>query len=275
MQLSNKICQLGSARLTDRQFVIMQFDGKTKTKTWIPDHMSCVARVRCGEVELKLTLTPKFLAKPLQAALLDPFLGAYNKRAAQPINWEAVKCVKIDGVTVYDPHVIARSVLTGEHSVQLVTTIESDLSQSFFAAAKGAEGSEAGMHDYTGINPGLISAAEKAVEKLLEMPTPVSRPPDPDMMRRCGKAFGAIAGKEEVASRTQILSAFLADVTVRNLCFLSFSKSIAHRVWKSRFSTMIPGHWAASEMAVALVCVSHALSCVSQVKRCSTGLCGS
>eukprot|EP00966_Prymnesium_polylepis_P288268 6658460-Prymnesium_polylepis.2 len=36
--------------------------------------------VRCGDVELKITLTDKWLAKPLADALIEPFLGAYAKK---------------------------------------------------------------------------------------------------------------------------------------------------------------------------------------------------
>ena len=39
-----------------------------------------VCRTVCGSVELNITLTAKFLAKPLKDALLTPFLGAYNKK---------------------------------------------------------------------------------------------------------------------------------------------------------------------------------------------------
>lgn len=40
----------------------------------------CIARVRLGQVDLKLTLTAKFLAKPFGEAVLTPFLKVYNKK---------------------------------------------------------------------------------------------------------------------------------------------------------------------------------------------------
>ena len=40
-----------------------------------------IIRVKCNEIELKLTLAAKFLAKPLAEALLTPFLSAYSKKA--------------------------------------------------------------------------------------------------------------------------------------------------------------------------------------------------
>jgi len=38
--------------------------------------------VKCGEVQLKLTMTPKFMVKTLDVAVLKPFLGAYSKKLA-------------------------------------------------------------------------------------------------------------------------------------------------------------------------------------------------
>ena len=35
---------------------------------------NCVATVSSGEVMLKLTLTPKFMVRPLRDAVLNPFL---------------------------------------------------------------------------------------------------------------------------------------------------------------------------------------------------------
>ena len=45
-----------------------------------PPPEKVVARVRCGEVELKLTLTAKFLARSLSDALISPFLRAFDKK---------------------------------------------------------------------------------------------------------------------------------------------------------------------------------------------------
>ena len=51
------------------------------TKVVVPAPTKCVVHARCGSVDLKVTLTAKFLAKPLTDVLLAPFLKAYCKRA--------------------------------------------------------------------------------------------------------------------------------------------------------------------------------------------------
>jgi len=58
--------------------------------------------VRCGEVELQLTLTAKFLKRPFAAAVIGPFIGAYSKRvsADPPVTAADVTVVLIDGVAV-------------------------------------------------------------------------------------------------------------------------------------------------------------------------------
>lgn len=63
-----------------------------------------VALVRCADVELKLTLTAKFLAKPLRDALMVPFLKAYSKKqaAAADTTVDDVAVVEIDGEPVAD-----------------------------------------------------------------------------------------------------------------------------------------------------------------------------
>ena len=57
--------------------------------------------LRCPP-QLKLTLTPKFLAKPLDAALITPFLGAYNKKMkdATPLTAADLARVEVDGKVV-------------------------------------------------------------------------------------------------------------------------------------------------------------------------------
>ena len=64
----------------------------------------CAATVVCGDVKLKLTLTPKFMEKPLSDALLAPFLKAYSKKAAlaAPATVDDVATVKVDGELIDD-----------------------------------------------------------------------------------------------------------------------------------------------------------------------------
>ena len=55
----------------------------------------CEVRVRCEEVELKLTLTPKFLAKSLTDALVAPFLKAFSKRTGRDTTAADVERVQL------------------------------------------------------------------------------------------------------------------------------------------------------------------------------------
>mmetsp|Transcript_17201 Transcript_17201/g.28826 ORF Transcript_17201/g.28826 Transcript_17201/m.28826 type:complete len:231 (-) Transcript_17201:63-755(-) len=57
----------------------------------------CIARVHCGETNLKVTLTPKFLVKTLAEAMVSPCLKAYNKRAEHVVSLNDVERVEIDG----------------------------------------------------------------------------------------------------------------------------------------------------------------------------------
>ena len=63
-----------------------------------------VCETKCAAVTLKITLTSKFLAKPLVDALLNPFLGAFNKKNkdAAPLAAADLVGVQVDGVTVAD-----------------------------------------------------------------------------------------------------------------------------------------------------------------------------
>ena len=56
--------------------------------------------VSCNTIKLKLTLTEKQLERSLLAAVVEPFLGAYNKRAPTPLASDQLKGVTIDGVDV-------------------------------------------------------------------------------------------------------------------------------------------------------------------------------
>ena len=69
--------------------------GKTVTQNkWL---------VRCGDIELKLTLNEKWLAKPISAALIKPFLGAYAKKVGEsPLEPEDVARVHANGLLVSD-----------------------------------------------------------------------------------------------------------------------------------------------------------------------------
>ena len=71
-----------------------------------------VAIVECLSVKLKLTLGEKLLQKSLQDAVVEPFLGAYKKRAG-PLTAEQLTSVEVDGVAC-DPDTTAGELLTGD-----------------------------------------------------------------------------------------------------------------------------------------------------------------
>lgn len=71
--------------------------------------------VECGPIQLKLTLTPKWLGKSLQDAVITPFLGAYNKRSAVKLDVAELLRVEVDGTPVSDWSAPAESILTNEN----------------------------------------------------------------------------------------------------------------------------------------------------------------
>lgn len=87
----------------------------------------CICRVRCGRVELKLTLSEKLLVKPLTAAVLTPFLGAYNKKVGGVVTVDTLVAVTIDGIAVEDFSVRAGEALPEEtHKLELTLRAEGD-----------------------------------------------------------------------------------------------------------------------------------------------------
>ena len=56
--------------------------------------------VKLAEVELKLTLTPKFLARSLNDAAIKPFLNAYNKKTGSAVSLDELSRIEADGVEV-------------------------------------------------------------------------------------------------------------------------------------------------------------------------------
>lgn len=65
-----------------------------------PAPTKCAVRVRCRDVELKLTLSPKLLEKPLSDGLVAPFLKAFCTRTKADVSVDDVVRVEIDGVVV-------------------------------------------------------------------------------------------------------------------------------------------------------------------------------
>lgn len=79
-----------------------------------PREHDLVATVSCFHVTLRLTLTPKLLARPLNDALVAPFLKAYSKKAGVA-GVADVAAVRVDGTEV-DATLPAGSLLFGERA---------------------------------------------------------------------------------------------------------------------------------------------------------------
>jgi hypothetical protein len=197
-------------------------------------------RTRCGEVELKITLTPKFLLKPLRDALIEPFLKVHNKRAAAPVSWEQIVCIKVDGMTL-DTQAAADSepcerLLTKEHvHVVLLTSLPATLLDALFEVAREFE--EITYENYHSQPPKPMS------HELIRIARAASdvegAAPDPDALRRANNAFEHVSGGDAAVSSAQVRAALLRDEYVRNLCFPSTS---AHtRVLSDKVQRMSAG----------------------------------
>lgn len=184
---------------------------------------SVAVRVKCGDVELKLTLTQKFLAKPLRDACIEPFLRVHNKRAPEAVSWEQIKCIKLDGYalgpTVKDEGVLSSALLRKEtHSLELLVSVPATLFEALMAVAREEE--EITHENYQNPPPrkltkSLIRIATAAAEQAQGAGEPL----DADTMRRCSNAFEAIGGGQTTLSGSKAREALLMDEHVRSLCF--------------------------------------------------------
>ena len=82
-----------------------------------------ICRVVCDGVELKLTLTPKFLEKTLVDALINPYLGVFNKKRPDdpPVTADSLKRVEVNAKAVAIDS-IAKDVLAGPKAHDLADT---------------------------------------------------------------------------------------------------------------------------------------------------------
>ena len=78
----------------------------------------CVVRVSCRDVKVKLTLTTKFLVKPLNDGVVVPFLKAYCQRAGvSGLTLDDVERVEIDAAIV-DASAVAMALLQDGDAVR-------------------------------------------------------------------------------------------------------------------------------------------------------------
>ena len=101
---------------------------------------SQVFLVRCGAVELKLTLPEKALAKSLQDGVLMPFLGAYAKRVkrATPYTISDVRRVEVDGLSVA-PTLKASSVVRRQDAPPAPPPVDPADHTAYLAAVEAAK----------------------------------------------------------------------------------------------------------------------------------------
>ena len=89
-----------------------------------PNKGAAVFRVRCGEVELKLTLQAKGLSKSLRDGVITPFLQACAKRTHIPnLSADQVRRIEVDGMAVSDG-VTASSFVSGTGSGAPVVRVD-------------------------------------------------------------------------------------------------------------------------------------------------------
>lgn len=176
-----------------------------------------VCRVKCGAVELKLTLTQKFLSRSVRDALLEPFLKVYAKKAAAPVAFDDLVCVKCDGYPVDAARLglAAEALLTRDNdyhypfaAIELVTAAPASLTAGLLESMRA---SELGRTE-------LLRIAEAAADV-------EGTPPDAYTERGCAKAFDVIGGGEVSAlSSAEVRAAFMSEDAVRSVCIPSTSK---------------------------------------------------
>ena len=191
-------------------------------------------RTKCGEVELKITLVPKFLAKTLRDALIEPFLKVHNKRAAAPVSFEELKCIKVDGFTL-EPRIVAempceKYLLREDARVQLLTSVPASLLDALAEVSREAE--EITMENY--YNKPLPPMSQELLRTMQRAADVDLNPPDADTVRRAGNAFETLSGGEAAVSGAAIANALTRDEYVRGLWSPANSPHLAVIVDKIR-----------------------------------------
>ena len=180
------------------------------------------ARVRCGDVELKLTLTSKLLARPLRDALVEPFLKVHNKRAATPLTWDDLGCIRVDGLPLDAIDVVAEAALKGDAArrgeptrVELVPSaaVPQSALEGFLAVARPPPAAP-----YSRPLPGLTEELMRIVRAAA-----AAEHVDEDMRRRCVTAFGRVSAGAPAVSVAAVRAALLGDDDVRALGFPAHS----------------------------------------------------
>ena len=188
---------------------------------------SVVCNTSLGRITLKITLAQKFLDRPLEAALLKPFLGAYNKKMGNSPTSELrvsdVEQVTVDGAVV-DPKATAGSVLpNATHTVTISPSAAppADISDAPSSDAAGAssDGSSDVVsrvvdapHEFAVLDLPLAKASVASVRKayrkvsLLVHPDKVTSPRASEAFRKTFDAMQLLIDPGRQAVRLRQLS---------------------------------------------------------------------
>lgn len=193
--------------------------GNPAPRAHLLEKVAC--RTKCGEVELKITLTPKFLAKPLREALVEPFLKVHTKRAAAAVGWEQIVCIKIDGAPI-DVDATTLASLPCEHllkkaevGVTLLTCLPPTLLDALMEVAR--EHDEVTYENYR--NPPPPPMARELMRIATAAYDVDANPPDADTLRRASNAFEAVSQGSATASGASVRRALLSDGYMQSLIF--------------------------------------------------------
>jgi hypothetical protein len=203
------------------------------------------ATVSLGDVTLKLTLTLRFLTRPLRDALVEPFLKAYNKRCPDTsVAWEQIACIQIDGETLGDHRsgVLAEQVLTAEAvAVALLTGAPATCLEAWNEAAAVKRHTNPYLPPEEQPPPNITGALGRICARAADLEL---HPMDSDTARRCAAAFEALGteageagerdeggeggeGEGGALSLAAMRSGLLHSEQTRGLCFLASSRHTA------------------------------------------------
>ena len=98
-------------------------------------------RVKSASVEVFITLNAKFLAQPLDKALINPFIKVYNKKSDVPVALESLISIHVTGAacpdgpmtidTAKDPTVAASTILGSKEGVHIEFTFAEQMMPVF------------------------------------------------------------------------------------------------------------------------------------------------
>ena len=98
-------------------------------------------RVKSASVEVFITLNAKFLAQPLDKALINPFIKVYNKKTDVPVTLESLISIHVTGAacpdgpmtidTAKDPTVAASTILGSKEGVHIEFTFAEQMMPVF------------------------------------------------------------------------------------------------------------------------------------------------